>query len=227
MREALYAMVHRAKTSLLVFAGTAFALGGCVGRSPAMPPPSPAASVTAMAQAPGPGSAEPAPSALAAPKVPASALPVPPTPAPASAVASTKTDESWSRCHHGYKAATKDVSAAVAALARACEKATKMKLIGKTLAGKQADQDQPQSYPFDAKASHCYRVYAQAADGIKDLDLVVKDSAGVVLGEDSADDPSPVVLDDGAVCFTKDDRASVVVSVGMGSGAYAVQIWGD
>ncbi|MGA7119027.1 MAG: hypothetical protein WBY94_02970 [Polyangiaceae bacterium] len=102
-----------------------------------------------------------------------------------------------------------------------------MKLVGKTSVGKQADQDKPQSFPLDAKAGRCYRVYAQAAEGIKDLDVVVKDSAGVAVGEDSTDDPSPVVVDDGAVCFSKDDNASVVVSVGMGSGAYALQIWGD
>ncbi len=102
-----------------------------------------------------------------------------------------------------------------------------MKLLGKAVAGKQADQDAPQSFPLDAKAGHCYRVYAQAAEGIRDLDLIVKDSAGVVIAEDSSDDPSPVVLDNGAVCFTKDDQATVVVSVGMGSGAFALQIWGD
>jgi hypothetical protein len=112
-------------------------------------------------------------------------------------------------------------------MAKACEKSTKLKLFGKTLTGKQADQDRPQSFPLDAKANHCYRVYAQAADGIKDLDVALKDSAGIVVGQDSTDDPSPVVLEDGEVCFIKDDKASVVVSVGMGSGAYAVQIWGD
>jgi hypothetical protein len=146
---------------------------------------------------------------------------------PTSSVANTKTDDSWARCHRGYKATAKDVSNDVAAVAKACERQTKMKPLGKTLTGKQADQDEPQSFAFDAKANHCYRVYAQAADGIKDLDLAVRDSAGVVVGQDSTDDSSPVVLEDGAVCFSKDDSASVVVSVGMGSGAYAVQIWGD
>ena len=38
-------------------------------------------------------------------------------------------------------------------------------------------------------------------------------------GEDSTDDPSPVVLEDGAVCFTEADAATVVVSVGMGKGS--------
>jgi hypothetical protein len=157
----------------------------------------------------------------------ASAAPLAPPPMPTSIVASTKTDDSWRPCHQSYKATAKDVSKDVAAMAGACEKPTKMKLFGKTLTGKQADQDRPQTFPLDAKANHCYRVYAQAADSIKDLDIVVKDSAGVVVGQDSTDDPSPVVLEDGEVCFTKDDKASVIVSVGMGSGAYAVQIWQD
>lgn len=112
-------------------------------------------------------------------------------------------------------------------MAKACEKPTRMKLLGKTLVGKQADEDKPQSFVLDAKANHCYRVYAQAADGIRDLDLAIKDSAGVVVGQDSTDDPSPVLLENGAVCFTKDDKASIVVSVGMGGGTYALQIWQD
>jgi hypothetical protein len=142
-------------------------------------------------------------------------------------VATTKRVESWSGCHRGYKATRKDLARDVTGLAKACESVTKMKPTGKVLTGKQADQDRPQAFPFDARAGHCYRVYAQAGEGIKDLDVAVEDSAGVAIGEDSTDDPSAVVLDDGAVCFTKDDRASVVISVGMGSGQYAIQIWAD
>ncbi len=112
-------------------------------------------------------------------------------------------------------------------MAKACEKVTKMKLVGKTLTGKQADKDKPQSFPLKAQANKCYRVYAQAAEGIKDLDLAIKDSTGAIAGEDSTDDPSPVIFEDGAVCFKEADAATVVVSVGMGTGAYAVQIWGD
>ncbi|MDP9000762.1 MAG: hypothetical protein M3O46_11695 [Myxococcota bacterium] len=133
----------------------------------------------------------------------------------------------WALCHQGYRPTGRDVSNDVTGMAKACEKQTRMKLVGKTVTGEQADRDKPQSFSLDAKANHCYRVYAQAVDAIRDLDLFVKDSAGIVVGQDSTDDPSPVVLETGAVCFSEDDRASVVVSVGMGSGAYAVQIWGD
>jgi type IV secretory pathway VirB10-like protein len=160
------------------------------------------------------------------PDTAASAAPPPPPPVPTSSVATTKSDPSWVACHASFKAKGKEVSQDVEAMAKLCAAPTKMKLVGKTLTGKQADQDAPQTFPFDAKAGRCYRAYAQASDGIKDLDLVVKDSAGVIVGQDTTDDSSPVVMEDGAVCFSKDDKAAVVVSVGMGKGSYAVQIWG-
>ena len=157
----------------------------------------------------------------------ASAAPAEPPPNPGSKKATKKNDSTFASCHQSYKAKNKDVSKDVAAMAKACQAVTKMKLIGKTFTGKQSDQQPPQPFPLKAEAKHCYRVYAQAADGIKDLDLAIKDSTGAIAGDDSTDDPSPVVLEDGAVCFTESDASSVVVSVGMGSGAYAVQVWGD
>jgi len=112
-------------------------------------------------------------------------------------------------------------------MARACAKATKMTLAGKTLTGKQGDQDPPQTFPLTAEANHCYRVYAQASEGIRDLDLAIKDSTGAVAGEDSTDNASPVIVEDGAVCFKEADRAAIVVSVGLGKGTYALQVWRD
>lgn len=186
--------------------------------TPVAPPPPPSTTVEAPT-----ASAAPPPVASEA----VSAAPLPPPPVPTSAVATAKSDPSWVQCHVSYQAKRKDVSADVAAMAKACAAATKMKALGKTLTGKQGAEDAPQTFPLDAKANHCYRVYAQASEGIQDLDLAMKDSAGIVAGQDTTDDPSPVVNEDGAVCFSKDDKASVVVAVGMGKGAYAVQIWGN
>jgi hypothetical protein len=70
-------------------------------------------------------------------------------------------------------------------------------------------------------------VYAQASEGIKDLDLAIKDGAGALAAEDSTNDASPVIVEDGAVCFKEADSATVVVSVGLGKGTYALQIWKD
>jgi hypothetical protein len=212
---------------LVLLAGatlTPFGLAACGGEEkPAEAPPMPSASAAPVAtQAPAP-TAEPVASAAPAP----SSAPAEPPPNPGSKKATKKTDPAWASCHQSFEAKNKEVSKDVAAMSKACQAVTKMKLIGKTFTGKQSDQQPPQSFPLKAEAKHCYRVYAQAAETIKDLDLAIKDSAGAIAGEDSTDDPSPVVLEDGAVCFTESDSATVVVAVGMGTGAYAVQVWGD
>lgn len=211
--------------SLLALVGTtvATALAACGGgdKPPVVPPPQ--ASTDVVASAP--------PSASAAPV--ASATASTPPPAPTSTVATTKTDATWGSCHQKYQGAgrdfvhgSKDVAKDLAAMADGCKAATKLKLMGKTLTGDLAEHG-TQSFPLEAKASHCYRVYAMASDGIKDLDVVMKDSAQIVVGQDSTDDPSPVVSEDGAVCFSKDDKVAVVVTLDAGKGSYALQIWSD
>jgi hypothetical protein len=209
---------------LLPLPAALVACGGAGAPPAASPTPSASAAPSGTPAEAAPSSAPSAAAASAAPS--ASAAPTPP-PNPGSKKATKKNEAAWASCHQSYKANNKEVAKDVEAMAKGCAAVTKMKPIGKTLTGKQGDQDPPQSYPLKAEANHCYRVYAQAADGIKDLDLAIKDSAGAIAGEDSTDDDSPVILEDGAVCFTEADAATVVVSVGLGKGRYAVQIWGD
>jgi hypothetical protein len=137
------------------------------------------------------------------------------------------TNPSYSSCHSTYKMASQNVAVEVEAMARGCAALTKMHPLGPPLQTNQSAASAPQAFPFKAQANHCYRVYGAAVAGIKDLDLVLKDSSGAVTGEDSTDDPTPVVLEDGVVCFKENDDATVVASVGDGSGAFALQIWGD
>jgi hypothetical protein len=162
-----------------------------------------------------------------------STAPTPPAsnePAPVekgSKKATKKQDPSWAACHKDYKPGGKNLDADVGKLSGLCAKATSMKIVGKTLHGSQDADAKPQTFPLKAHAGKCYRVFAESDSGIKDLDLAIKDSNGDIAGEDSTDDPSPIVLEDGAVCFREDDASVVIVSVGMGKGKYAVQIWSD
>ena len=112
-------------------------------------------------------------------------------------------------------------------MARACAKVTKMSLLGATLTGKQGDQRSPAELPFQGRGRPLLSRVRPGFGGHRDLDLAIKDGAGAIAGEDSTDDASPVVVEDGAVCFKEADSATVVVSVGMGKGTYAVQIWKD
>jgi hypothetical protein len=175
------------------------------------------------------GSAESKAAAEAPEKAPEKAAEAPAPANTGSSKVTTKTEAGWADCHGTakLKGKDKDVSKDVAALSKACAKATKMKQVGKTLTGKQSDSGSPQSFPLKAAAKHCYRVYAAGGDGIHNLNVAIKDSAGNVAGEDSTDAATAVVLNDGAVCFKEADAATVVVSVGSGSGAFAAQIWGD
>jgi hypothetical protein len=216
----------RARTSsLILLAAFAVPLGisaAACGGSDTPPATTPTASAIVTAP-PATAPTVTAPEAVST----ASAAPPPPTPVPTSSVAKTKTDPGWISCHATFAAKRKEVSADVEAMAKLCAATTKMKPMGKPMAGKQADQDVAQSFPLAARSGHCYRAYAQGSDGIQDLDLVIKDSAGIIVGQDSTDDASPVVMEDGAVCFQKDDAATVVISVGMGKGTYAIQVWSD
>jgi hypothetical protein len=95
------------------------------------------------------------------------------------------------------------------------------------MSGAQGAEDPPQTYPFAARAGHCYRAYGLAGEGIADLDVVVADSAQILVAQDSTADARAVTPADGAICFKRDDDARVIVSVGMGRGSYAVQVWSD
>ena len=204
------------------------ALGACHAAAPATVAPLPGPSATAAVTATSAAVVATAPATAAAP--PATApreTPVAPPPSAGSTKVSVKNDPAWAACHRSYDPRLKDVSRDVDAMARGCAKVTKMTLVGKALTGKQGDQDPPQTFPLTVEANHCYRVYAQASDGVKDLDLAIKDGAGAIAAEDSTDDASPVIVEDGAVCFKEADSAVLVVSVGLGKGTYAVEIWKD
>ncbi len=219
-------MLLLAGMALLPFAVT---MGACGQKKPAESPAesessAPAGSESAAAEE---SDAAPAAAASAAPSESASAEAPAAAPSnPGSNKASAKHEIAWATCHSSFTPKGKSVSADVTALAKGCAKVTKMKVMGKTLTGKLADGGS-QSFPLKAKANKCYRVYAQGADTLKDLDVAIKDSAGATAGEDSTDASNAVVLDDGAVCFKEADTASVVVSAGSGNGAFAAQIWGD
>jgi hypothetical protein len=202
---------------LPAFAPFALVLAAC-GGAPA-PAASDATSVSAS------HSAVPASSA-AAPATGGSAM-LTPAPGSASQKAERRTNPAWAPCHASFQpGASTDLGASVDQMAKGCLDTTKMHMVD-SFKGSQKASGLPQSFPFHADANRCYRVYGVADSGIKDLDLLVKDSTGAVAGEDSTDDPTPVVQEDGAVCFKAADDATVVVSIGAGKGGYAIQLWGD
>ena len=130
-------------------------------------------------------------------------------------------------CAAGFKPQAGDLGAEVQKLAKGCADATKMRALGAVLTGTQAQGGSAQTFKLKAEANHCYRVYGVTAPTVKNIEVLVADSEGFVAYEARSDEPRVVATDDGAICFKSADDALLLVSVGAGEGAFALQIWSD
>src|SRR5580692_911222 len=148
------------------------------------PPPNASGATPAVTPAPGlspaTGAPPPARSSTTGPATgnATAAAEIPPAPRFASTVFAMKSDPALRACAASVHTGRKDPAANVAATGAACAKAARMKPAAKTVTGDQSDAQAPQSFPFRAQANHCYRVYAQAAAGLQDFTLALRDSAG-------------------------------------------------
>lgn len=157
---------------------------------------------------------------------PAVSTEAPAGPPKPSTKAETKSDPAFASCHNAFKAADKDPSADVDAMAKGCADVTKMTQVGSTLTG-EVTEGKTASFPFPAKAGKCYRVYAVSLSTMQDFDLTVLDSLGDLVATDSTDDVSPVLTEDGKFCFKVADAATLRATAGGGAGKFAVEIWSD
>jgi hypothetical protein len=162
----------------------------------------------------------------AGPKTPAAETA--PADLPASTKAETKTDPAFASCHNAYKPASndQDVAADVAAMAKGCANTTKMQKVGDTRTGTLGDKT-PVKLPLAVLAGKCYRVYGMSQSTMQDFDIAVIDSAGALVAEDTTDDVSPVISEDGKVCFKMADTVTLRASAGAGGGTFAIEVWSD
>jgi hypothetical protein len=138
-----------------------------------------------------------------------------------------KKDVSKKNCHGAAKGP--DLAASVTAIASACVDTTKMHQLGSTTKGEgvASSATMVKAVPLAAKANHCYRIFGLAEPTVTDFDIAVMDSAGKSAGEDTTDTNDAIVLEDGAICFTQDDAATVNMATATGKGKWAVEIWSD
>jgi hypothetical protein len=194
----------------------ALALGACGGDAkPVAGPTKPVASASA------------APSAGLVLSPPPSGLPpLAPMPPPGVALskkAKTKTDAALFACGGGAKPSAKDPADLVKRLGEACAGVAKMKPASAMIRAQQADKDAHQEHKVHVDANKCYRVVFATDENVKDAVVVLRDSAGDVVGES----PGAALPPDGAICFTSADDVTLLVGIGAGKGAYALQVWSD
>lgn len=147
---------------------------------------------------------------------------MPPPGVAGSKKAKRKLDAALAACGAAAKPQAKDPADHVKKVGESCA-SSKMKPAGAMLRGQQGDKDAHQEQRFRAEAGHCYRLYFAGDDAVKDVVVLLRDSAGDVVAES----PGPAVPEDGTACFTASDEVSVLVSIGSGKGAWAAQVWSD
>src|SRR5579862_989546 len=120
-----------------------------------------------------------------------------------SAKIDTKSDPALAACHNTYKPTSndQDVASDVAAMAKGCADATKMKKVGDTLKGTLSEKSAPVTFPLSAEAGKCYRIYGMSQSTMQDFDILVMDSSKGLVAQDTTDDVSPVLDEDGKFCF--------------------------
>lgn len=109
-----------------------------------------------------------------------------------------------------------DVRQVIEGLMRAC--AGNLRPIGPLTQGAQAAGEPAARFPLAARAGRCYRAFL--ATDATDVSVTVLDSGGHVAAEAWAQ----AVPHEGVLCFEKDDAAQVVISIGRGKAAFALQI---
>jgi len=170
----------------------------------------------------GGASTPPATASSIAPKEAIAAPPQDPQPILTSTKAKLRRNIAFESCHVSFHASGGDPAAAVTQMAQGCADVTGMHPLGPPVTASAST-----SFPLHAEAGHCYRVYGVASGTVQDLDVRIQDSSGGVAGQDETDNATPVLSEDGAVCFDASDQATVQAAIGAGSGSYAVQVWSD
>jgi hypothetical protein len=148
---------------------------------------------------------------------------MPPPGVAGSKRATKKADDALFACGGGAKPSASDPAALVKRLGEACAAAAKMRPLGALIRGQQADKDPPHPHTLRVEASRCYRVVFATEDSVRDAVVVMRDSAGDVVAES----PGAALPVDGSYCFSVADEVTLLVAVGAGAGAYALQVWSD
>jgi hypothetical protein len=132
----------------------------------------------------------------------------------------------WAACADSFSP-TGDPKHDLERLTRYCGAPLGMHAVSPVREASQREDDPVDRYTWSATAGKCYRVYAVGGDGVKDLDLLVRDADGHDVAEDAANDAFPIAPPKGPLCSERGGVFVLEVSVHAGAGPYVVQIWGS
>ncbi len=150
---------------------------------------------------------------------------MPPPGVSGSKKAKRRSDPALETCA-GAMPRAKDPEALVRRVGEACAKTTsavKLRPAGALLRGQGADAAPHAEHKVRVEAGKCYRMYFATDEGVRDVVVVARDSAGDIVAES----PGPALPEGGVMCFSSADEVTLLVAVGSGKGSYVVQTWSD
>jgi hypothetical protein len=115
------------------------------------------------------------------------------------------------------------------AIVAACGTPTGLVEYAKPIEGKLHHAHDPRDvYKLKVMSNYCYRYFAVADDGIKDLDLLIEKPGGALIGDDKTSSPVAIIESDKPWCQDEDQTIEFHVEVKAGSrdnGHYVLGVW--
>jgi hypothetical protein len=115
------------------------------------------------------------------------------------------------------------------AIVAACGTPTGLAEYAKPMEGKLHHEHDPRDvYKMKVLAGYCYRYFAVADNGIKDLDLLIEKPGGALVGDDKTTSPVVIIESDQPWCQDDDQTLEFHVEVKAGStdtGGYVLGVW--
>jgi hypothetical protein len=88
------------------------------------------------------------------------------------------------------------------------------------------EHDKRDEYVLTLSAGLCYRYFAVADAGIKDLDILIQTPNGALVGDDKTSQPVAIIESDKTWCMDRDAEYHFLIEVdGPGTGGYSFGVW--
>ena len=131
----------------------------------------------------------------------------------------------WEACYSTFTR-TGDPETDLSRLVRSCGAMGGMQPVTEVRVAEQSSEAPVDRYTFDVPAAGtCYRVYAVGANGIEDLDLLLRSPSGAPVAGDVGHDAWPVLPPGAPLCVPTAGRYQLEVGVQRGAGRYALQVF--
>lgn len=135
-------------------------------------------------------------------------------------------DPFWSGCYKGFSP-MEGPAADLERLGFMCGAPRGLSAVTPVHAGAQKAEDRAERLVVRARKGRCYRLFAVAGEGVRDLDVSILAPDGRLVAADLSKDAWSVVPPRGPWCPDEEGPFAIDVAVTDGEGQYVLALWGS